>query len=1318
MYLHRSDRAPLSPFRLEKLQEQLRGLSAAFVRLEVARYHVSQREADASVQERVAALVDYGARSWGPAGDVDADLDAPADAAFTSYRFVAVPRVGTLSPWSSKATDIVRQAGASEAGRVERCLLYRVDAERPFDADELRAIRAALHDPMTESLLPSLEALSALFEQAEPGPLAHIALTQGGRDALVHANDSLGLALAPDEIDYLVERFTALQRDPTDVELMMFAQANSEHCRHKVFNATWTLDGDDTSRSLFAMIRNTHAESPEGVLSAYRDNAAVMEGTTGGRWFVDPDTQEYRAVDEPIGILMKVETHNHPTGISPSPGAATGSGGEIRDEGATGRGSKPKAGLCGFSVSHLHLPDLPLPWEHDIGRPARMASALDIMVDGPIGAASFNNEFGRPNLCGYFRSYQQEVPGTRLGTDSDAPANEVRGYHKPIMIAGGLGNIRVPHVEKEIIPPGAPIVVLGGPALLIGLGGGAASSMGSGESSEHLDFASVQRSNPEMQRRAQEVIDRCWALGDKNPIASIHDVGAGGLSNALPELVHDSGRGGRFELRDIPNDDPGMTPMEIWCNEAQERYVLAIHPERLAAFETIAERERALYAVIGEATEEERLVLTDRTLGTTPIDLPLDVLFGKPPRMHRSDARRVRETKSFDASSLDVREAARRVLMHPTVASKRFLITIADRTITGLVARDQMVGPWQVPCADVAVTAASYDVTTGEAMAMGERTPVALIHPAASARLAVGEALTNLAAARIESTASAKLSANWMAPAGHPGEDAALYDMVHAIGMELCPALDVCIPVGKDSMSMRATWSDSEGDKAVVSPVSLIVSAFAPVLDVDATLTPELRAPGEDTLLFLIDLGGGRNRLGASVLAHAFEALGDDAPDVDDAGALRGFFALVQELNAKGIALAYHDRSDGGLLATVCEMAFAGRTGLTLTLDELGDEPVAALFAEELGAVVQIRASDRQQLLELAEAHGLLGHVHRIGTPRSDGRVVIYRQNRALLDESRATLEKWWGSVSWQIQRMRDNPACADAEFAQIAAPDERARLNASLTFDLADDPSASLRVDPSPRVAIFREQGVNGQNEMAAAFARAGFTAVDVHMSDLIAGRVTLDDFRGVVACGGFSYGDVLGAGEGWAKSARFIDPVRRALSEFFARDDTFGLGVCNGCQMMAALAELVPGSEGWPRFVRNQSEQFEARLVQVRVPASPSIFLAGMEGSTMPIAVAHGEGRAEFADAEAPRALAESGRVALAYVDGRGEVTEAYPHNPNGSPRGIAGVTSADGRVTIMMPHPERVFLTRQFSWHPEDWPEDGPWMRMFRNARAWVA
>jgi phosphoribosylformylglycinamidine synthase len=1304
--LHLRGASAHSPARTAQLQRSLEsklpritGLSADFAHFA----HIAQtaptepgREPTDAERRILEQLLEYGPRSL--------QSERPA-----GRLVLVVPRIGVISPWSSKATDIAHICGLTAALRLERGVAYWLESDGALDERELRSASDLLRDRMTETALDQFSDAEALFRSAEPAPSTRIDVMGSGREALVQADKELGLALAPDEIDYLVESFRTLQRNPTDVELMMFAQANSEHCRHKIFNADWTIDGETMDDSLFAMIRNTTRQSPDGVLSAYSDNSAVMAGSRATRFFPDPDSGVYGAKDEAVHILMKVETHNHPTAISPYPGAATGSGGEIRDEGATGRGAKPKAGLTGFSVSNLRIPGALQPWERDSGKPGRIASALDIMLEGPIGGAAFNNEFGRPALAGYFRTFEEEVPG---------PAGrEVRGYHKPIMLAGGLGNIRHEHVEKGTIPPGAKIVVLGGPAMLIGLGGGAASSMASGSSHEDLDFASVQRENAEMERRCQEVIDRCWERGEASPIVSIHDVGAGGLSNALPELVHDSGRGARFELRDVPNDEPGMTPLELWCNESQERYVMGVAEEHMAEFEALCARERCPFAVVGEATDDGNLVVTDSHFGDTPIDLPLSILLGKPPRMQRDATRRPFEPDTFDHASVPLRDAVERVLSLPTVGDKTFLITIGDRTVTGLVARDQMVGPWQVPVADAAVTISGLTGYTGEAMAIGERTPLALLDAAASARMAVGEAVTNIACADIAGTSQIKLSANWMAPAGHPGEDAGLYDAVRAVGHEICPALGIAVPVGKDSMSMRTVWEDDEGDHSVTAPISLIVSAFAPVGDVRRSLTPQLRCDAGETRLLLLDLGAGRNRLGGSALAQVFGGVGSQPPDVDDPALLRGFFDAVQQLNREGRLLAYHDRSDGGLLACLCEMAFAGGTGLEVDLDALGGDAVAALFSEELGAVIQVRRDDLDAVQATLASHSVSEHAHVFGGLRDDDRVVVRHAGAELLAESRSTLRGLWSETTRRMQGLRDDPECAEEEHAARCDTSDPG-LSSKLAFDPAEDVSAPfVSTGVRPRMAILREQGVNGQIEMAAAFDRAGFEAVDVHMSDLLAGRTELTGFTGLVACGGFSYGDVLGAGEGWAKSVLFNPRIRDAFAAFFERSDSFALGVCNGCQMLSNLRELIPGAASWPRFVQNRSERFEARLALVEVMESPSILLQGMAGSRMPIAVAHGEGRAEYASAETLTSLEREGLLAARFVDHHGRATAHYPENPNGSPAGVTALTTPDGRVTIMMPHPERVFRSVQLSWCPDDWPEDAPWMRLFRNARAWV-
>jgi len=1293
--------AALSPFREARLMERLR-VAVPRIRSIYAEYrHLAALTAELAANElaTLTRLLTYGPQrdSHEPAGEL----------------LLVVPRLGTISPWATKATDIAHHCALRKIRRLERGVAWFVVTAdgAVLNAEERRQVAALIHDRMTESVLTRFEDAAALFREEAPAALTTVDVVGGGRAALEDANRALGLALAGDEIDYLIENFTRIGRNPTDVELMMFAQANSEHCRHKIFNADWVIDGRKMDHSLFAMIRNTHQLQPQGTLVAYKDNASVIQGFRAGRFFPDPASGEYRYHEDDTHILMKVETHNHPTAISPFPGAATGAGGEIRDEGATGQGSKPKAGLTGFSVSNLRIPGAVQPWETDHGKPGRIASALEIMIDGPLGGAAFNNEFGRPNLAGYFRTFEEQVAG------------EVRGYHKPIMLAGGVGNIRGQHVHKQPIPDGAAIVVLGGPAMLIGLGGGAASSMATGTSHEELDFASVQRGNPEMQRRAQEVIDQCWARGTDNPIVSIHDVGAGGLSNAVPEIINDAGLGGQFELRLVPNDQPGMAPMQIWCNEAQERYVLAIDARHLDAFKALCERERCPYAVIGHARREQRLTVTDRHFAAhggreaTPIDLEMQVLLGKPPRMRREVQRMKRKLPAFKTRGIDLGESAYRVLRLPTVANKNFLITIGDRSVTGLVCRDQMVGPWQVPVADVAVTATGYTTYTGEAMAMGERTPVALVSPAASGRMAIGEAITNLAAARIAKLPDVKLSANWMAPAGHPGEDAALYDTVRAVGMELCPALGISIPVGKDSMSMKTVWSEGGEQRAVTAPLSLIISAFAPVLDVRKTLTPQLRVDQGETDLILIDLGKGKNRLGGSALAQVYKQVGNESPDVDDPRVLKLFFAVIQALNELGFVLAYHDRSDGGLFATICEMAFAGRTGVRIELDDLGRDPLAALFSEELGAVLQVPRARLNGILGALKEAGLARHAHRIGTLTRDDRITFVRHGRELFGDSRVNLQRAWSETSYRMQQLRDNPECAQQEFDRIL-DDTDPGLQSVLTFDPAEDVAAPyIAGGARPAVAILREQGVNGQLEMAAAFDRAGFRAVDVTMSDIVDGRVSLRDFHGFAACGGFSFGDVLGAGEGWAKSILFNPRARDEFSRFFARPDSFALGICNGCQMMSNLHEIIPGAADWPHFVRNSSEQYEARLVMVQIPQNPSIFLSGMVGSFLPIVVAHGEGRAEFRDGADPGRVAAAGKVALRFVDNRGHVAQSYPYNPNGSPQGLAGLTTPDGRFTIMMPHPERVCRTVANSWHPDSWGDDGAWLRMFRNARVWA-
>lgn len=1290
----------LSAFRHAKLLANVKARVATVTDLYAEYIHFAEVTAELSAQEAevLGRLLRYGpkAQVQEPAGTLQ----------------LVVPRPGTISPWSSKATDIAHNCGLESVARLERGIAYYITSSAPLADDQLAEISAQLHDRMVEVVFTDLEQGAALFSHEQPRPMTRVEILSGGRPALEAANQSLGLALADDEIDYLVEAFQELGRDPSDVELMMFAQANSEHCRHKIFNASWDIDGEAQQKSLFGMIKNTYEMAGDRVLSAYKDNAAVIEGAVADRFFPNPESKTYGFSNEPVHILMKVETHNHPTAIAPFSGAATGSGGEIRDEGATGRGAKPKAGLTGFTVSDLNIPGFEQPWESKYGKPERIVSALDIMIEGPIGGAAFNNEFGRPNLNGYFRTFEQKVNG--------ANGEEVRGYHKPIMLAGGMGNIRADHVEKGEIEVGAKLICLGGPAMLIGLGGGAASSMASGSSSADLDFASVQRGNPEMERRCQEVIDQCWQLGDANPIAFIHDVGAGGLSNAFPELVKDGGRGGDFELRKVNNDEPGMAPLEIWCNEAQERYVMAVSPENLARFEAICERERCPYAIVGTAREDHHLTLGDTHFDNKPVDLPMSVLFGKPPKMHRSVTRVSYEVSEFDSSNIDLAEAAERVLKLPAVASKSFLITIGDRSITGQVVRDQMVGPWQVPVADCAVTATGFNGYTGEAMAMGERTPLALVDGPASGRMAIGETLTNMAGAPISAIQDIKLSANWMCAAGHPGEDEKLYDTVRAVGMELCPQLGITIPVGKDSMSMRTVWQDGDEQKSVTAPLSLVISGFAPVTDVRKVLTPQLRTDLGDTDLILLDLGAGQNRMGLSALAQVYNEVGQSVPDLDDADTFATFFAAVQELNNQGLLLAYHDRADGGLFATVAEMAFAGRTGLDINLDLIAEDSsdvAAALFNEELGAVIQVKREHTEQVLTELSAAGLGDIAAVIGSPNPDDCLTLSFDDEEIYSESRVTLQRWWAETSYQIQSLRDNSECAQQEFDALLDAEDPG-LNVSLTYDQNENVAAPyIATGVRPQMAILREQGVNGQIEMAAAFDRAGFSAVDVHMSDILSGRISLDQFKGLVACGGFSYGDVLGAGEGWAKSVLFNPRAREQFSQFFERDDSFALGICNGCQMLSNLHELIPGADLWPHFVRNNSEQFEARVAMVEVQKSDSLFFEGMAGSRMPIAVAHGEGRAEFADQSHLANLSGSGTIALRFVDNRGQATETYPANPNGSPNGITGVTTRDGRVTIMMPHPERVFRAVQNSWAPDEWSEDGAWMRMFRNARKWV-
>ncbi|MGI9212217.1 MAG: phosphoribosylformylglycinamidine synthase [Methylococcaceae bacterium] len=1250
----------------------------------------TDRELNADELARLRQILDYAAAVSTVSGTYELSL-------------LVMPRPGTQSPWSSKATDIAGHCGLNGVRRIERGVVYFLASESPFSPTRLRTFRTLMHDRMTQVVVDAASMnVTQWFTHPQPAPLVRIPLLEQGDVALFTANQELGLALSGEELQYLSEGYRVLGRDPTDVELMMFAQANSEHCRHKIFNARWQIDGVEQEETLFGMIRHTSQVSPEGLLSAYEDNAAVMAAQMTAVFGRQPETGRYDYTLEPAPILMKVETHNHPTAISPFPGAATGAGGEIRDEAATGQGSRTQAGLTGFCVSHLKIPGAIRPWEVDHGKPGRMAQALDIMLEGPLGGAAYNNEFGRPNLSGYFRTFEYLDPHDQA----------LWGYHKPIMLAGGMGTLRVQHLGKQPIPPGAPIVVLGGPAMLIGLGGGAASSLASGESAESLDFASVQRDNPELQRRCQEVINQCTALGESSPILSIHDVGAGGLSNAVPEIIHDAGCGGIFNLRAIPTAETGLSPMQLWCNEAQERFVLALKPDALERFAAFCERERCPYAVIGHATAEAWLRLDDPYFNDTPVDLPMSVLFGKPPKMQRSDTRLVARLTRFDTSGLTLDGVIPRVLNAPAVADKRFLITIGDRSVGGLVARDQCVGRWQTAVADVAVTASGFRAYTGAAMALGERPPLALIDAQASGRVAVGEALTNIAAAAINALSDVKLSANWMAAAGVPGEDARLFDTVRAVGLELCPALGIAIPVGKDSLSMKTVWQQGGHEVRMNSPLSLVVTAFAPVTDIRRTLNPEWQLDGGDTRLILIDLGAGKNRLGGSVLAQVYGQLGDECPDLDDTDRFKSFFHGIQALNAEGRLLAYHDRSDGGLLVTLAEMAFAARSGFEVDLAGLGEDTMAVLFAEELGAVIQVSAHDAAAIMARLSAEGLEGCCHDLGQPRTDGRCVLRRGETILHAADRAEWQRLWADTSFRMQSLRDNPLCARQEHDTLSDPEDTG-LFVRLSFDPDLDVAAPYLNLARPQVAILREQGVNGHVEMAAAFTEAGFTAVDVPVSDIRAGRISLAGFAGLAACGGFSYGDVLGAGGGWAQSILLDSRLRDEFAAFFQRDDSFGLGVCNGCQMLSQLHELIPGAEHWPRFVHNTSGRFEARVVMVEVMDSPSVLLSGMVGTQIPVVVAHGEGRVQFRS-EASHSAAQ---VALAYVDPQGRITERFPWNPNGSASGLTGLTTQDGRYTIMMPHPERGFRTVQNSWHPLDWGTYGPWMRIFRNARKWV-
>ena len=1282
----------LSDFRVEKLFQKAAALGLPEVKLSSEFWYFvgSEKALDAATVEKLQALL--AAQS----------VEQTPKAREGLHLFLVTPRLGTISPWASKATNIAENCGLEGIERIERGMA--VWLEGTLTDGQKQQWAALLHDRMTESVLTDIDAAAQLFHHIQSETFSSVDVLGGGKEALVKANTEMGLALSADEIDYLVENYQALNRNPSDVELMMFAQANSEHCRHKIFNADFILNDEKQPKSLFGMIRDTHNAHPEGTVVAYKDNSSVIEGAKIERFYPNAaENQGYRFHEEDTHIIMKVETHNHPTAIAPFAGAATGAGGEIRDEGATGKGSRPKAGLTGFTVSNLNIPGLEQPWEQAYGKPGHIASPLDIMIEGPIGGAAFNNEFGRPNLLGYFRTFEEKFDG------------QVRGYHKPIMIAGGLGSIQAQQTHKDEIPEGALLIQLGGPGMLIGLGGGAASSMNTGTNDASLDFNSVQRGNPEIERRAQEVIDRCWQLGDKNPIISIHDVGAGGLSNAFPELVNDAGRGAVFKLREVPLEEHGLSPLQIWCNESQERYVLSILEKDLDTFRAICERERCPFAVVGTATDDGHLKVRDDLFSNNPVDLPLNVLLGKPPKTTRTDKTVTPSEKPFNAGNIDITEAAYRVLRLPTVAAKNFLITIGDRSVGGMTHRDQMVGKYQTPVADCAVTMMGFNTHRGEAMSMGEKPTVALFDAPASGRMCVGEAITNIAAVNIGDIGNIKLSANWMAACGNEGEDEKLYRTVEAIS-KACQALDLSIPVGKDSLSMKTVWQDGEEKKSVVSPLSLIISAFAPVQDVRKTVTPELKNV-EDSVLLFVDLGFGKARMGGSAFGQVYNNMTGDAPDLDDTGRLKAFYSVIQQLVAEDKLLAYHDRSDGGLFATLVEMAFAARCGLNVDLTSLvanqadvNEASIRALFNEELGAVIQIAKQDVAAVEALFKEADLA--LHTVATIGTDEKIVIRNQAGIVLEQNRADLQRAWQETSHAIQRLRDNPACADSEFALIG-DNERSALFADVKFDVNEDIAAPfVNSGAKPKIAILREQGVNGEIEMAAAFTRAGFDAYDVHMSDLMAGRVHLANFKMLAACGGFSYGDVLGAGEGWAKSILFHPALRDQFAAFFADPNTLTLGVCNGCQMVSNLAEIIPGTAGWPKFKRNLSEQFEARLSMVHVPKSASLILNEMQGSSLPVVVSHGEGRADFA-LHGGNISADLG-IALQYVDGQNQVTQTYPLNPNGSPQGIAGVTNTDGRVTIMMPHPERVYRAAQMSWKPEDWTELSGWYRLFAGAR----
>jgi len=1278
IHTHRGIQA-LGAFKTRALQEKIAKIQTGLELLGTEYIHFSDSTESLS-KEETSHLINL--LSYSPNINIDGALSS----------IIITPRLGTISPWSSKATDIVHLCAINRIKRIERGIIYHFN--QSIEEQNHIPVLSIVMDKMTESELSSIDDAHALFDEFEPRPVSNIDVLGKGAVAIELANEELGLALSGGEIEYLEKNFKALKRNPNDIELMMFAQANSEHCRHKIFNADWVIDGQKKDISLFSMIRNSYHQHPEGLLSVYSDNSAVMEGYIGERFFAD-DKGIYQTSEEHRAILIKVETHNHPTAIAPHPGAATGSGGEIRDEGATGKGSKPKVGLCGFSVSNLNIPNKAKPWEVQYGKPKHIVSALDIMIDGPVGAAAFNNEFGRPNTLGYFRTYEQQTPN-----------GEVRGYHKPIMLAGGLGHIQQKHIKKGEIPAQSKLIVLGGPAMLIGLGGGAASSVGSGEQSEDLDFASVQRANPEMQRRAQEVIDCCINMGDDNPIISIHDIGAGGLSNGLPELVNDSSRGGKFDLRSIPNDDKQMSPLEIWCNESQERYVLAIDDKNIETFSNICSRERAPFAVIGSATEKQDLVLSDELFQNNPIDMPMTVLLGNPPKTIKDATTLDQQLNSIDTSKIKITDAIQRILQLPTVASKNFLITIADRSVTGMVARDQLVGPWQVPVADCAISLADYAGYQGEVMSIGEKTPLALCDAKSAARMSIGESLTNMLSVYIEDIKHISLSANWMSASGHPGEDVKLFDAVEAVGMELCPDLGLTVPVGKDSMSMKSSWSDAGESKSVTAPLSLIISAFSKIPDARLQKTPLLNNNTESELL-LIDLGFSKNRMGGSCLAQVYNQVGNIAPNLDNSKLFKNFFSVINQLNKENLISAYHDRSDGGVIVTLLEMAFTTHCGLTI---HSAPDIISDLFNEELGCVIQVEKQHKNAVLEALSKVELSDCTRTIATINDRDEIQIKVNEELVFSSQRSELHSLWSSTSYDIAKLRDNPECAQQEFDSVTENTDGIKIE--LSFDINETPASPyIKSTNKPKIAILREQGINGHVEMAAAFDKAQFEAIDVHMSDILSGRTSLQHFKGLVACGGFSYGDVLGAGRGWANSILYNSRAKDDFSAFFDRDDSFTLGICNGCQMISNITDIIPGSQHWPTFERNKSEQFEARFSSVEIQKSRSIFLSGMQGSIMPIAIAHGEGRVSFKGGKS------TNNLVLKYVDHWGIPTQQYPHNPNGSENAIAGVCNDSGQVTIMMPHPERVSRTIQNSWHPSEWEERGPWMRMFENARSWV-